>query len=235
MIKKALLMFAIGGLVSGSAYSFEEEKLSINGKPILVVDVDNAWMSDEEKIITKKVKKIFVMAYNDITFSGWLDERLSNADMIIRSVFERKGMMVVDNPNDADIAIAINTSLSFDMKDANDAAASSILNNGASNLGSTATRIGVFGAPVALVSEILTLGHAEKNLMIAVIFKSPKVVDFKGRPALVSSTGEGAKHNRLYVKYKLGKNDKSEEATTAEVLDVLVDEWTKRYLDVATN
>ncbi len=215
-------------VISGCA-STGEKTVAVHGKPILVVDVDKAFLSDEEKISLKKTPKVYVKASDTMGAPGLMDEGLSNADKIIRAVFDRKGFTTVDNPNDADIAIAFQSSVAFSMRDAENAASASILNDGGSKIGATATRIGVFGAPVALAAQILTLGSADKVLLSGSLFKSPKVGESRQNRPIIKDTA-GLSLNMTNVKYKIGKNSKGEEASMAEVLDVVIGEWVNRYV-----
>lgn len=220
--------------VSVQASAFDAKKLSINGKPVEVLDVSVPWLSfnDDVKIEVKKTPKLFVIAYSGVVFKGWLDERLINADQIIRTVFERHGFVVVNTPEEADLAVALGVTGAFEGQDANEAAGIAFKSSG--ELGATAGHI-LAGGPIALIAELGFLGRAKKSLVVGHVYRSPKSIQSHERTALVSGIGEGSaredsKRNVLSIEYKLGKDSHDQEATAAEVFEVLVEEWASRYL-----
>lgn len=225
---KKIILVALASLVINSLPAFaEEQMITIDGKQIVITEIDKMFGSSERKIDAKLLQGgIYVIAEAEIG-----GNRLPNAEALIKEQFAAAGIPISDTLESSAAAITFwaNGSLNLaraDQRYAQGMNANKISSGIAAAAGSMVAN-GVAGGAGALIG--LFIPQDEKTIITGLVREKPFMNKGLFGSSLRSSVKDGEYGDQIEIQYSLPKEEEKQ-ATQDVILKMAVDQWIKRYI-----
>lgn len=201
--------------------SVPPQQLSIDGKPITIVEAKKANKGDPIKVSAIK-HGVYITAINGNGYGAPVRDNaeLKKTIAMIRAMFATHGIKTVDAPDGADYALSVGMFNSkFAMSDVEQS-------NDYGNIEGNRSAGAIVGA--ILGGGVQTLfSDSQKDVLVVSVFPEPHASEHKGTPSVEEGKGKDQYFTSVMVEYKV---DTKNPPSAATLFRMEMTQWFKNFI-----